>query len=179
MKWCASTWWSRTRALRGRSRVGGGRPELRQRAVGLNGFHTRRGPDKREQKERWAPPCLRLALLVLATLVGCVTSNYRPLEKTTGQDVTQLTENEFTVEYTVGAMTSQRQLDEFVRLRCAELTLQRGYDYFEMGERFDNLMFSRSTSVMVRLHKGTIPAGANLFHDARAVVAELSRLPKE
>ena len=112
-------------------------------------------------------------------LGGCVTTSYQPLAQTTGQDVTQLTENEYQVRYAVGALTPQDVLDDFVRLRCAELTLQRGYDYFEMGERFDNLMATRSTSVMVRLHKGAIPEGATLFHDAKAVVAELSRLPRE
>ncbi len=133
---------------------------------------------KQETRDAGGLHALVAAVAVLM-LSGCATSAYKPLERTTGRDVTQLTENEFSVEYKVGAWTSQKLLDDFVRLRCAELTLQRGYDYFEMGERFDNLIFSRSTSVMVRLHKGTIPEGATLFHDARAVLAELNQLPKD
>ncbi len=126
---------------------------------------------------KWRSPMT--LILVLTWLCGCVTTAYRPLEQTTGQEVTQLTENEFHVHYTVGAMTPQDRLDEFLRLRCAELTLQRGYDYFEMGERFDQLMATRSSSVMVRLHKGVIPEGATLFHDARAIVEELGRFPQD
>ena len=118
-----------------------------------------------------------LALCVVVTaMAGCATAHYTPLERTTGQEVTQLTEAEFHVEYRVGAMTAQHVLDDFVKLRCAELTLQRGYDYFEMGERFDNLMFSRSTSVMVRLHRGEIPDGATLFYKANAVVNQLGHV---
>lgn len=117
-----------------------------------------------------------LVVSVLVGVCGCVSTTYQSLERTGGQDVTQLTEIEFQVHYSAGVMTSQKTLDDFVRLRCAELTVQRGYDYFEMGERFDSVMFTRSTSVMVRLYKGTIPEGATLFHDAHAVLAELHRL---
>lgn len=116
---------------------------------------------------------------VLVGLCGCVTTAYQSLDRTDGQDITQLTESEFQVRYSAGALTSQKTVDDFVRLRCAELTVQRGYDYFEMGERFDSLMLTRSTSVMVRLYKGTIPEGATLFHDAHAVLVELNRLRRD
>jgi hypothetical protein len=65
------------------------------------------------------------------------------------------------------------------KLRFAEVMLQRGYDHFEMGERFDSVIFSRTTSVLLRVRKGKIPEGANLFHDARQVMAELQHLPRE
>ena len=120
-----------------------------------------------------------LVLSALGGLCGCVTTAYQSLDRTDGQDITQLTETEFQVRYSAGALTSQTALDDFVRLRCAELTVQRGYDYFEMGERFDSLMFTRSTSVMVRVYKGAIPEGATLFHDAHAVLAELSQVPRD
>jgi hypothetical protein len=117
--------------------------------------------------------------VLLLSLSGCATTSYKPLEQTTGQDVTQVAENEFRVEYRAGLFTPQARMDDYVKLRCAEVTLQRGYDYFEMGERFDNVMFSRTTSVLLRVHKGKIPEGATLFHDARQVVADLRDLPRE
>jgi hypothetical protein len=47
-----------------------------------------------------------------------------------------------------------------------------------MGERFDNVIFARTTSVLLRVHKGKIPEGAALFHEARQVVADLQQLPR-
>jgi hypothetical protein len=130
-------------------------------------------------------PCLSKIVFSLAgfvlllSLSGCATTSYKPLEQTTGQDVTQVAENEFRVEYRAGLFTPQSKMDDYVKLRCAEVTLQRGYDYFEMGERFDNVIFSRTTSVLLRVHKGKIPEGATLFHDAKQIMADLRDLPRE
>lgn len=120
-----------------------------------------------------------VGVALLLSFSGCATTSYKPLEQTTGQDVTQVAENEFRVEYRAGLFTPQERMDDYIKLRCAEVTLQRGYDYFEMGERFDNVILSRTTSVLLRVHKGRIPEGANLFHDARQVVAQLQHLPRE
>lgn len=118
-------------------------------------------------------------LVLLLTLSGCATTRYKPLEQTTGQDVMQVAENEFRVEYRAGLFTPQSRMDDYVKLRCAEVTLQRGYDYFEMGERFDNVIFSRTTSVLLRVHQGKIPEGATLFHDAKQIMADLRDLPRD
>jgi hypothetical protein len=117
--------------------------------------------------------------VLLLSLSACTTTTYKPLEQTTGQDVTQVAENEFRVEYRAGLFTPQSRMDDYIKLRCAEVTLQRGYDYFELGERFDNVIFSRTTSVLLRVHRGKIPEGATLFHDARQVMADLQHLPRD
>lgn len=117
--------------------------------------------------------------VLLLSLSACATTSYKPLEQTTGQDVVQVAENEFRVEYRAGLFTPQKRMDDYIKLRCAEVTLQRGYDYFELGERFDNVIFSRTTSVLLRVHKGKVPEGATLFHDARQVMTDLRDLPRE
>ena len=119
------------------------------------------------------------SFVLLLTLSGCATTSYKPLEQTTGQDVTQVADNEFRVEYRAGLFTPQARMDDYVKLRCAEVTLQRGYDYFEMGERFDNVIFARTSSVLLRVHRGKIPEGATLFHDAKQVMADLQHLPRD
>ena len=45
-------------------------------------------------------------------------------------EVEQLKENVYRVEYRVSSFTSQEQLDAYLRRRCAELTLREGYDFF-------------------------------------------------
>jgi hypothetical protein len=113
-----------------------------------------------------------LALILTASLSACATTHYQPLAEAEKEQVEQLKENVFRVEYGVSAFTSQEQLDAYLKRRCAELTLHEGYDYFHLGQRFDVLMLSRRTSMTVTMFKGEFPAGARDFYDAKAVLSE-------
>ena len=121
---------------------------------------------------------LRMILVSLALLLqSCATTRYEPLAETPDEEVTQLNDSLFRVEYRVSPFTSQAGLDGFLRRRCAEVTLRQGYDYFGMGEQVDVLTYRRSTSVILKLYKGQKPAGASLLYDAREVL-ELSVGPE-
>ena len=60
-----------------------------------------------------------------------------PLGGADKDQVEQLKENVYRVEYRVSSFTSQEQLDAYLRRRCAELTLREGYDYFHLAQRAD------------------------------------------
>ncbi|HEY6084407.1 MAG TPA: hypothetical protein VIU63_03380 [Nitrospira sp.] len=110
------------------------------------------------------------ALVLAALLAGCATTHYTPLGEAEKDEVEQLKENVYRVEYRVSAFTSQEQLDSYLKRRCADLTLREGYDYFHLGQRFDVLMLSRRTSMTVTMFKGEKPAGASDVYDAKAVL---------
>lgn len=103
-------------------------------------------------------------------LQGCTTTRYELLAEVRNEDIAQVTDSTFRVKYRVSPFTSQDALDDFLRRRCAEVTLREGYDYFAMTERFDALTYQRSASVTVLMYKGRGPLNRLLFFDARDVL---------
>jgi CO dehydrogenase/acetyl-CoA synthase beta subunit len=100
---------------------------------------------------------------------------HRAIHSVVGADrdeVEQLKENVYRVEYRVSSFTSQEQLDAYLRRRCAELTLREGYDFFHLAQRADVLALSRRTSMTVTMYKGKKPVGADDVYDAKEVLAQ-------
>ena len=112
------------------------------------------------------------AVVILLSLVGCATGSYTPLVEAEQDQIEQLKQNVFRVEYRVTAFTSQEQLDGYLRRRCAELTVREGYDYFHLGQRFDVLALTRRTSVTVTMFKGAKPVGSLDLLDAKTILSE-------
>lgn len=108
-------------------------------------------------------------------LQGCATTRYEPLGEAPGEEIEQINDNTFRVEYRVSPFTSQDALDEFLLRRCADVTLQQGYDYFAMTEKFIILSYHRSTSVTLKMFKGQKPAGSSLFYDAKEELRVLNK----
>ncbi|MCE7979465.1 MAG: hypothetical protein DYH03_20780, partial [Nitrospira sp. NTP1] len=63
-------------------------------------------------------------LCITLSAIGCATGQYRPLTGADKDEVEQLKENVYRVEYRVSSFTSQERLDAYLRRRCAELTLR-------------------------------------------------------
>ncbi|BCA56776.1 hypothetical protein W02_39160 [Nitrospira sp. KM1] len=110
--------------------------------------------------------------MLMALLPACATSRYTSLDHVDKDDVEQLKENVFRVEYRVSSFTPQEQLDKYLLRRCADLTIREGYDYFHLSQRFDVLMMSRRTSITVTMFKGEKPSGVSDMYDAKTVVNE-------
>jgi len=108
-------------------------------------------------------------------LQGCATTRYEPLGEASGEEIEQINDNTFRVEYRVSPFTSQDALDEFLLRRCADVTLQQGYDYFAMTEKFIILSYHRSTSVTLKMFKGRQPAGSSLYYDAKEELGSLNK----
>ena len=115
----------------------------------------------------------RLVAIVLGLFFSaCGTTHYTPLAEAEKEQVEQLKDNVFRVEYRVSSFTSQEQLDAYLQRRCAELTLREGYDYFHLGQRFDVLMLTRLTSMTVTMFKGEMPAGSLDLYDAKSILKD-------
>ena len=110
--------------------------------------------------------------MLAVSLAGCATGRYTSLDAADKDEIVQLKENVYRVEYRVSAFTAQEQLDRYLRHRCAELTLREGYDFFHLAQRTDVLGFSRRTAMTVTLYKGQTPAGVADLYDAKDVLAE-------
>jgi hypothetical protein len=122
--------------------------------------------------------CALAARLLAVALTGCATGQYRPLGEAAKEEVEQLKENLYRVEYRVSAFTSQQQLDRYLRRRCAELTLREGYDFFHLGQRADVVGLSRRTAMTVTLYKDLKPVGIANLYDAKEVLADAATVLK-
>lgn len=130
------------------------------------------------KRHRWKMSLRLVALALLTALAGCATGRYTPLSDVDKDEVAQLKENVYRVEYEVNVFTSQEQLDRYLRRRCAELTLRKGYDFFHLAQRADVLGFSRRTAMTVTLYKGQKPIGIVDLYDAKNVLAGASSVLK-
>jgi hypothetical protein len=117
-------------------------------------------------------------VMLAASVAGCATGGYTPLGEAEKDEIQQLKENVYRVEYRVSAFASQEQLDRYLRQRCAELTLREGYDFFHLARRADMLGLSRRTAMTVTLYKGQKPVGVADLYDAKDVLAEAATVLK-
>ena len=70
-----------------------------------------------------------LLVCILAFLTACATP-YQPKGFTGGYSQVQLDNNSARVEFKGNGYTSRERVEVFVLYRCAELTVEKGYDYF-------------------------------------------------
>jgi len=75
---------------------------------------------------------LSLSLLSLFLFIGC--TSYQPTGLTGGYSEIQLGENIFQVSFRGNGYTSSERAADFCLLRCAELALEKGYNYFAIVE---------------------------------------------
>ncbi|MEO6717337.1 MAG: hypothetical protein ABIM50_08840 [Novosphingobium sp.] len=77
--------------------------------------------------------------LILATLASCATPTpYRPQGAgydRTGYSDYQIESNRFRVSFAGNSMTSRETVERYLLYRAAELTLERGNDWFVMADR--------------------------------------------
>ena len=124
---------------------------------------------KEESEEKMPVPLRLIQLSLILLLISCATTRYEPLAEADKEEVTQLNDTTFRVEYRVSPFTSQVALDDFLRRRCAEVTLRQGYDSFVIALKFDALTYRRSASVTLMLFKGR-KSSDGLYYDAREVL---------
>jgi hypothetical protein len=72
---------------------------------------------------------LFVVVFILVILYSCATT-YQPMTAFGGYTDTQLDKNVFSVVVKSNQYTSKERTEDFALLRCAELTLQHGYEYF-------------------------------------------------
>jgi len=96
---------------------------------------------------------LRKSILVLsfmALLGGCASQSvYKPAERSgaEGYTETKLSENRYRVSFNGNESTGSGKVQDYALLRAAELTLQNGYDWFELANKDIEKKQRQQTSV--------------------------------
>ena len=91
-----------------------------------------------------------IVALVFLGLGGCATQTpYQPAEKrgAVGYTETQLTNNRYRVTFTGNSSTPAETVKDYALLRAAELTLQQGYDWFQLANSDNDKRVRSSTSI--------------------------------
>jgi hypothetical protein len=118
-----------------------------------------------------------VALSAVCLLAGCATA-YQPDGVSGGYADQRLNDNTAQVSFRGNRFISPETLHSYLLRRCADVTLQNGYNYFVLvapiessanvaGARVDDL-FSASTTI--KMIKGNEPASEANAYDAAAVI---------
>ena len=80
------------------------------------------------------------AVALLLTLAGCETATpYQPLTRSSsssgGYSDIQIEPNRFRVAFSGNSMTSRETVETYLLYRAAQLSLDRGFDWFKMADR--------------------------------------------
>src|SRR3989338_8992498 len=89
--------------------------------------------------------CIFLSLLVISLSSGCATG-YHKQGLTGGYDESRLKADIFRVTYKGNAFISQEKVQDYLLLRCAELTIDNGFSYFIILEGYDAVDISSYTT---------------------------------
>ena len=122
----------------------------------------------------------RFWILCLAALLlsGACTAYYQPLRRIYGYSEKAVGENEFVVKYAGNPYgISVERARSYTLYRCAEITVEKGFDYFEIiphpHDRFidgPEVFGIPTITRRIRLHKGEVPEDKPLARDARELL---------
>ncbi len=91
-----------------------------------------------------------LAVLASAFLAACSSSTaYQPAEKrgAYGYTETELGKDRYRITFTGNSVTDKETVNDYAMLRAAELTLQQGYDWFQLVNRDSEAKSRNSTHI--------------------------------
>ena len=104
------------------------------------------------------------SLLVLTFLSACAVKYHAADEGVSGFRDLQIEKNEFYVEYTEGARTSWEQIHQFTLKRCAEITKDKGYKFFDVISKDEKTVYLETDVTQV-----SVASMGNLAVDAPVV----------
>ncbi|MFH1130613.1 MAG: hypothetical protein V1754_04720 [Pseudomonadota bacterium] len=108
-----------------------------------------------------------LFLLVAILFAGCVTP-YQPLGSLGGYSHEQNVDGTIRVEYQGNGWTEPEKVHTYLVRRCAEITLEQGFDFFVIREQSPET--NRVMSTTITLHNGPLPKNDPRAHMAKAVL---------
>ncbi len=80
------------------------------------------------------PSRLDSAFLLACVLAGCATATpYQPMQNNVGYADQQLESNRYRVSFAGNSSTKRETVENYVLYRTAEVTLDKGYDYFVLS----------------------------------------------
>jgi len=103
--------------------------------------------------------CTHMKKLILFSLIflsGCATS-YHPTSFSGGYTETQLAENIWRVSFEGNGYTRQQRAEDFALLRCAEVTLEKGFTHFALSNSASRSDFSSANTSSTTSYRGDLP----------------------
>ena len=125
-----------------------------------------------------------VALLTSALLVAACATPYGPSSGsfTGGYSESKLQKDRYNVSFEGNAWISEEQAMNYLLYRCAEITLDNGFDYFIIVSEESNTSYSTmgkgavphpNLEVMIQLRNGPPPSGNPDAYDARELKQNL------
>lgn len=120
-----------------------------------------------------------IILLCLFTIIGCYTE-YQCKGKRGGYSETQIDQNVWEVYIGVNRHTTDERASDYLRLRCAELTKNNGFIYFQISDSVSNAKqissengddFYASKSCVVTCFKEK--PGTGIVYNALLIIASI------
>jgi len=107
---------------------------------------------------------LTFCLFITVLLSACAAKYHAAEEGVSGFRDLQVDKNIYYVEYTEGVRTSWEQIHRFTLKRCAEITKQKGYKFFDVLSKDEKTVYLESSIDQV-----SIAGMGNLAVDAPVV----------
>lgn len=77
-----------------------------------------------------------ISAFLLLGLAACATPTpYQPAADGFGYSDQRIESNRYRIVFSGNSLTSRQAVDDYMLYRAAELTLEKGYDYFEVADR--------------------------------------------
>lgn len=115
-------------------------------------------------------------VLAISCIAGCATP-YQPFELfgRGGYQERKISEDVYQVTYYGNHVTSMETLNALLLYRSAELTLNNGYDYFEVLKGYARMPLSalggfRMTEHTIKMHKGEPTKQEANIYEARKII---------
>jgi len=122
-----------------------------------------------------------ILILVTLLMIGCATG-YQKKGISGGYSDAQIDENSYRVTFTGNGYSSKEQVENMLLYRSAELTNEKGYDWFSVNERESNeqssIQYGRTeleSTAIVKMYKGVKPESAFRSYSAKSVIEHLGK----
>ena len=123
---------------------------------------------------------IKLVIAILL-LTGCATT-YQAKGVSGGYSDTQIDENSYRVTFAGNGFSAKDQVENMLLLRAAELTNEKGFDWFTVNEREGDEQVSEkygrtdiASTAIIKMFKGSKPDNASRSYDAKSVISYLGK----
>lgn len=127
-------------------------------------------------------PGLGILLALITVMTGCTTP-YGSMGWKGGYEDLQLNDNTYRVSFQGNGVTPRETVEIYALYRCAELTVEKGYDHFIVVDKGDGSQFSAAGSYAsttfavsrtIKLYRGKTPADDDEAFDAHRLMKNLA-----
>jgi hypothetical protein len=128
---------------------------------------------------------LFICFLTAIILTSCATT-YQKKGMSGGYSDVQIDENSYRVTFSGNGYSTKDQVENMLLYRSAELTKEKGFDWFSVNERESdeqsNFQYGRTgldSTAVIKMYKGIKPDSAPRSYDAKSVIQYLGQTIKK